>query len=130
MLKVQSTPRHKAQTLILGVLGLAVFVWGLHYKISLYQSEAVQRSVPAARLFSQKPRPALGTHPEKRFRLGRSVPGWGQHVLTRTVGALMPSVNGTAANGQIDAVAQQPNLGGPHFQHVTLPDLRGPPIAI
>ena len=130
MLKVQSTSRHTAQTLILGVLGIAVFVWGLHYRISLYQSEVAQRSVPAARLFSQKQRAVLGTPPEKRLRQGRPVPDSNQQVLSHTVAALPSNANGAAANGQFEAIAQQPNLSQPRLRLLILPNLRGPPIAI
>ena len=36
-------------------LSIAVFGWGLHYKLSLYQSEAsIGQSSPAAKLLSQK----------------------------------------------------------------------------
>jgi hypothetical protein len=129
MLKFQSTPRHTAQTLILGVLGLAVFVWGLHYKISLYQSEAAQRSVPAARLFSQKERPVAGTQMEKRLRPGQLVAKFTHRVLGDTVAALPLNAHASAKTNT-ETIAGQSNPGGPHLQHLILADLRGPPIAI
>lgn len=55
MLDYGRPTRHKTPAMFLFLLlGLAVFLWGLQYKLSLYQSEAAQRAVPAAKLLSQK----------------------------------------------------------------------------
>jgi len=40
------------------VLALAVFAWGLQYKLSLYHSEARRTGVPEAKLLSPRERPA------------------------------------------------------------------------
>ena len=48
--------RHPAWTLAL-LLAVAVSCWGIHYKVSLYHP-AVQQRCPAAKLLSQKERPA------------------------------------------------------------------------
>ena len=57
-----ATPNRRFSTLaVMGVLALmiAVFGWGLQYKLSLYQHSANHpRSVSQAKLLSQKERPA------------------------------------------------------------------------
>jgi hypothetical protein len=53
--------RHRAVLLPLGLLmlSMAVFGWGLQYKLSLYQGkDSVTHLAPAAKLLSQKERPA------------------------------------------------------------------------
>lgn len=54
------------------LLGSAVFCWGLGYKLSLYQSSSPQHAEPAARLLSQKERPAALVPFEALFRSGKS----------------------------------------------------------
>ena len=44
----------------LALMSLAVFTWGLQYKLSLYKaSEQAKPTIPAAKLLSQKERPAV-----------------------------------------------------------------------
>ena len=52
--KIRRTP--PALVLVLTLVA-AVCFWGLHYKLSLYQSAAARSSLPAAKLLSQKERP-------------------------------------------------------------------------
>jgi hypothetical protein len=55
--------RHRAVLLPLGLLmlSMAVFGWGLQYKLSLYQGkDSITHLAPAAKLLSQKERPAVG----------------------------------------------------------------------
>jgi len=54
------------------MLGVAVFCWGLHSKLSLYQSAAAQRGVPVAKILSQKER-AVENAPMERLLAGGSV---------------------------------------------------------
>jgi hypothetical protein len=43
------------------MLAMAVFAWGLQYKLSLYQSkDSISHSAPEAKLLSQKERPMTG----------------------------------------------------------------------
>ncbi|HXE08121.1 MAG TPA: hypothetical protein VN612_09500 [Acidobacteriaceae bacterium] len=46
------------------LLAFAVSVWGLHYKLSLYQPSASKAHAPAAKLLSQKERPAAAVYLE------------------------------------------------------------------
>jgi hypothetical protein len=39
------------------LLSLTVFLWGLHYKVSLYYAQASGHAAPAAKLLSQRERP-------------------------------------------------------------------------
>jgi hypothetical protein len=55
--------RRRAVLLPLGLLmlSMAVFGWGLQYKLSLYQGkDSTSHQVPVAKLLSQKERPATG----------------------------------------------------------------------
>ena len=43
------------------MLSMAIFGWGLQYKLSLYQSkDSISHSAPEAKLLSEKERPATG----------------------------------------------------------------------
>jgi hypothetical protein len=61
--------RRRAVLLPLGLLmlSMAVFGWGLQYKLSLYQGkDSISHQAPVAKLLSQKERPATGqvlSHP-------------------------------------------------------------------
>jgi hypothetical protein len=70
----------------MALLGLAVFCWGLHSKLSLYQSASAQRGVPVAKILSEKERPTANA-PLEQFVAGGSV-----STITRRT-----SSSGTAA---------------------------------
>lgn len=62
ILNNSSGNRHRAVLLPLGLLmlSMAVFGWGLQYKLSLYQGkDSITHLTPAAKLLSQKERPAM-----------------------------------------------------------------------
>jgi hypothetical protein len=48
-----SSQRRSPRSLLALMLGFAVFLWGVQYKLSLYCSEATQRTIPAAKLLSE-----------------------------------------------------------------------------
>lgn len=54
---IEPTDRKSLAHLLFVLLGLAVVLWGIQYKLSLYRSATVQRSIPTAKLLSQKERP-------------------------------------------------------------------------
>lgn len=63
ILSNSSGNRHRAVLLPLGLLmlSMAVFGWGLQYKLSLYQGkDSITHLTPEAKLLSQKERPAAG----------------------------------------------------------------------
>lgn len=73
VLTLNPTSRRRPSALTLAVLlGTAVFMWGLGYKLSLYQPVAVHPTEPAARLLSQKERPAPVLPLEGLFRSGKA----------------------------------------------------------
>ncbi len=64
--------RRRAVLLPLGLLmlSMAVFGWGLQYKLSLYQSKhSIAHCAPEAKLLSQKERPATVQPPDPLTRL-------------------------------------------------------------
>jgi hypothetical protein len=61
-MKVKARRMQVSAALGIAFLALAVFGWGLQYKLSLYdQSSDLQNSIPHAKLLSQKERPASST---------------------------------------------------------------------
>jgi hypothetical protein len=52
--------------LLMALLGVAVICWGLHSKLSLYQSAAARHGVPVAKILSQKER-AVANAPMERL---------------------------------------------------------------
>jgi hypothetical protein len=52
------------------MLGFAVFLWGVQYKLSLYCSEATQRTIPAAKLLSETEQPISGTQLNRFLAVG------------------------------------------------------------
>jgi hypothetical protein len=66
----KSSDSRRAVLLPLGflMLSLAVFGWGLQYKLSLYQSkDSITHQAPVAKLLSQKERPATAQTLDGRF---------------------------------------------------------------
>jgi hypothetical protein len=66
----KSSDSRRAVLLPLGflMLSLAVFGWGLQYKLSLYQSkDSITHQAPVAKLLSQKERPATAQTLGGRF---------------------------------------------------------------
>ena len=64
--------RRRAVLLPLGllILAIAVFGWGLQYKLSLYQGkDSISHSAPVAKLLSQKERPAAVQPPGDRSEM-------------------------------------------------------------
>ena len=85
MLLLSNSPgsRHRAVLLPLGLLmlSLAVFGWGLQYKLSLYQGkDSITHLAPVAKLLSQKERPAvveaLAAHPSPPVWPVPAWPAW------------------------------------------------------
>ena len=82
--------RRRAVLLPLGLLmlSLAVFGWGLQYKLSLYQGkDSISHQAPVAKLLSQKERPASGqalSHPV-------DLPTWPIVLIVAVVVALCPA---------------------------------------
>jgi len=72
LLLSNKTNRQQLPALLLVLLlGFAVFLWGMRYKLSLYQSDAAQRAVPAAKLLSQKERPVSSDKLANSFIAGQ-----------------------------------------------------------
>jgi hypothetical protein len=66
----KSSDSRRAVLLPLGflMLSLAVFGWGLQYKLSLYQGkDSITHQAPVAKLLSQKERPATAQTLDARF---------------------------------------------------------------
>ncbi len=109
------------------LLGTAVFMWGLGYKLSLYQSVAVHHAEPAARLLSQKERPAPVVPLEGLFRSSKAPHRAAPHTLSPTDLAQLDHGHLDVAGAPLDLsrpstpLPQQP-------QRITGSSPRAPPI--
>jgi len=76
LLTLDSPTRRRNPALTFAVLlALAVFCWGLHYKLSLYSSVRNQGASQAAKLLSQRERPDSNLKIESCWGRGRVVRG-------------------------------------------------------
>jgi len=74
--------RRAKPALFLVMLALAVFGWGLHYKLSLYRSRShLARPAQAAKLLSQKERPVSGLQVERLLSRGSLLPAASQRTV-------------------------------------------------
>jgi len=98
------TRRMAPAMLLFLLLGLAVFLSGLGYKLSLYRSEASQRAVPAAKLLSQKERASASAN-ERLFARGRFVPTVPREKQPLGNGFLAATVSGENLSQEKESVA-------------------------
>jgi hypothetical protein len=62
--------RNSPKSLLALMLGFAVFLWGVQYKLSLYYSEATQRAIPAAKLLSESEQPISSVQLDRFLAVG------------------------------------------------------------
>ena len=110
------------QTPIFAILALAVFVWGLQYKISLYRSVNPQQTVLGAKLFSQKQRVAPGIQKLKSLCSSRPASAAGRRDYTTAVAALLTTAPTVPIGSFVDVA---PQLGRLETKSPYL-DLRNP----
>lgn len=128
MLTLNPTSRRRPSSLTLAVLlGSAVFFWGLGYKLSLYQPAAATHSEPAARLLSQKERPAPVLHLDRLFRSGKALHHPSPRILSPTDLARLDPVQ-LEASGTPAALAGPSTSSPPLPQRITRSSPRAPPI--
>lgn len=127
VLTLDCTTRLKYPALMLVVmLGSAVFIWGLGYKLSLYHRVTAQRSTPAAKLLSQEERPALSVKTGSLFGIGKSLQDAPHKTLSHTHLARLDAAHlGVAGEpgeltGTSRPLAQRP-------WHITSSSPRAPP---
>jgi hypothetical protein len=110
------------------MLAFAVFAWGLHYKLSLYRSEATQRQ-SVAKLLSQKERPFAGKEMERLLRHGLPVAVNTRRASAATVADLPTNVD-PAPDGYAGSVEPQANPAAEPFRHPITFVPRGPPTTV
>jgi hypothetical protein len=89
-----SSGSRRAVLLPLGLLmlSLAVFGWGLQYKLSLYQAKnSIAHLTPEAKLLSQKERPATTQAVDARVPEGPGFLGFTAFVLVAVASLLRPA---------------------------------------
>jgi hypothetical protein len=111
------------------MLAFTVFFWGLHYKLSLYRSEATQHRQAAAKLLSQKERPLAGIEIDRLVLHGLTVPVTTRRLSATSVAAL--PANGNPAPGRSESsVEPQETPVAVRFRHLTSSGPRGPPTTV
>jgi hypothetical protein len=111
------------------MLALAVFAWGLHYKLSLYRSEATQcQSV--AKLLSQKERPFAGTETERLLLRGLPGPVITSRASATSVAVLPAAGDPAFLGGHAGFVEREANQVAEPFRHHDPFDPRGPPATV
>ena len=111
------------------MLGLAVFAWGLHYKLSLYRSAAAHQRQPAAKLLSQKERPSAVMRMERLLYHGLPAPVVTRRALAGTVAAL-PANGDAQPDRRGSRVEPEANPVAERFRYLDSFDPRGPPAAV
>jgi hypothetical protein len=109
------------------LLGSAVFLWGLGYKLSLYQPVAAHHSEPAARLLSQKERPAAVLHVDRLLRGGKSPHHPGPQTFSPTDMARLDHLHLEVA-GEPGALTRPSTPLPQQPQRITGSSPRAPPI--
>ena len=115
------------------VLAFAVFAWGLHYKLSLYRSEAAQHRQAAAKLLSQKERPFAGTEMERLLLHGLPVPvtARASAAPSAATGLALPAAGDSALlSGHTGLVEREVNRVAEQFRHRDPFAPRGPPRTV
>jgi hypothetical protein len=111
------------------VLAIAVFAWGLHYKLSLYHSEARRAGGPEAKLLSPKERSAsIGKIETTTF--AKSLFTAPDRPIHPT-GTAFPSGLFLGANLRIESFLQpQHGPSAPRFPLFSISNPRAPPIHV
>jgi hypothetical protein len=90
LLTLDNKTRSRNPALTLAVLlGLAVFFWGLSYKLSLYHTVKNEQAAQAAKLLSQRERPASNLKIESCWGAGQPLRGIPRTTLSHPHWALL-----------------------------------------
>jgi hypothetical protein len=112
------------------ILGLAVFLWGLHYKLSLYGSVASQHATPAVKLLSPKEHTVPSGQIERRLGSGQRTFDASFNGFRSAAPIVSYRAHLALSNGYVEDVEPRP-IPIPERCHTFAPcSPRGPPIAI
>jgi hypothetical protein len=109
------------------MLGIAVFFWGLQYKLSLYHSE--QGAVPAAKLLSQRERPASSVAMASLLLVGQPLPVVPHKTLSDTHTAWSADAHLQVVNRSEELLGTSLSPRAPQPWHITHSSPRAPPMA-
>jgi len=109
------------------VLAIAVFAWGLHYKLSLYNPEARRSGSPEAKLLSPRERSSLIAQLEATALVGSPSTASNRHIVPTT--AAVSSDLYLEAKLRIEGFLQpHQDPSAPRFPLFSLSNPRAPPI--
>jgi hypothetical protein len=131
VLTLDRTTRHRHPLLVLAaMLGLAVFLWGLQYKLSLYHSVTIHHATPKAKLLSQRERPVPSGGIERHLVFGKHILVASLYFFHGAAVALICSASFDLSARYVESIEPQPNPIAERLRHHSLWSPRGPPIAI
>ena len=130
MPRFRRTTRRIAQTSILAILALAVFAWGLQYKLSLYRPEVNQSSLLAAKLFPPKERLVSSAQRQRTLCAGRPASLISRQLFTSASAALPTSGFAVRRPEYAQRVKLRSTPVEARSPYRDLQNPRGPPIAV
>ena len=131
MVALDRTIRHRNPLWgLVAILGLAVFLWGLHYKLSLYHPAAIQHTAPAAKLLSQWERPTPDGHIAQRQFFEQSAFVTGLSTFSGDGDAFSFNADFDLSAWNSERVEPQPDHVAERHPPLSPSSPRGPPIAI
>ena len=130
LLRLERTTRHNVQALLLAMLAFAVLAWGLHYKLSLYGSEAAQHLGPRAKLLSQRERLAPCTEMDGPLLSGWPAPRMACPLFRVTAPALTENAHAAISDRYLEDAMPQLGSLAKRSRHLVPSNPRGPPSAV
>jgi hypothetical protein len=111
------------------LLALAVSVWGLHYKLSLYYPSATGVRGPAARLLSQKERPVASAQLDQALAIGKPAIS-ARHPAAKYPAAISAIIaHGTSLSARWVLAPQEDGVPHSSFARFRPSSPRPPPVA-
>jgi hypothetical protein len=130
VLNLRSRTRRTIRTSILATLAFAVLVWGVQYKLSVYQAQVTPRRVVAARFSSPEERPAACAAKKRAVGFDRAVRIAGHHHGFPCISGVLPDACLPPLRRLCEGVTPQWRVAGEQLLYLNLPDPRGPPNAV
>jgi hypothetical protein len=124
-----SSQRRTPRSSLALMLGFAVVLWGVQYKLSLYCCEATHRTIPAAKLLSESERPISSVQLEGLLAAGRPLSIIVRQSFSNASIALLAAERPVAAY-QSTRMPREVDQNASRFLHMVSSNPRAPPIPI
>jgi hypothetical protein len=124
-----SSQRNSPKSLLALMLGFAVFLWGVQYKLSLYCSEATRRAIPAAKLLSEAEQPISSARLDRFLAVGRPLSAATRKPIRDASIAAMEDVRFSHFDRAVE-IRQQLYQAATCFPRLIQSHPRAPPITV